>query len=217
MTEALGDPAVGEPSLADLQGPAGNTYDKYETRNPVARFLVTRFLDEVENAVRELAPRSVLDVGCGEGIVTERIARALPEAEVVGLDVADPALLAEWERRKRGNLAFRSGSAYALPYADGSFELVCALEVLEHLERPHDALAELRRVGSRALVMSVPREPVWRVLNFASGRYVRALGNTPGHVNHWSQTGFRRFAALAGDVVRVRAPFPWTVGSVAGR
>ncbi|HEV3408520.1 MAG TPA: class I SAM-dependent methyltransferase, partial [Gaiellaceae bacterium] len=179
MTEATG--------LSDLQGPAGNTYDKYGTRNPVARYLVERFLRAVDEAVGELSPRSVLDAGCGEGTVTERIARRLPDASVVGLDVGDPGLLAQWGERAGGNLTFHAGSAYSLPYADGAFELACALEVLEHLERPAAGLDELARVSSRALVVSVPREPLWRVLNVASGRYVRARGNTPGHVNHWSR------------------------------
>ena len=207
MTEATG--------LSDLQGPAGNTYDKYGTRNPVARFLVQRFLRAVDDAVADVAPTSVLDAGCGEGTVTERIARLLPDAAVVGLDVGDPRLVAEWEERRRDNLVFHAGSAYALPYPDGAFELVCALEVLEHLERPAAGLEELARVSSRALVLSVPREPLWRALNVASGRYVRALGNTPGHVNHWSRGEFARFAARAGRVRRVQTPLPWTVVTVA--
>jgi ubiquinone/menaquinone biosynthesis C-methylase UbiE len=203
-----------EGSLADLQGPAGNTYDKYGTRNPVARLLVGRFLAAVEESVRETRPGSLLDVGCGEGIVTERLARAFPSTRVVGVDVADPALLDEWEGRGAPNLGFAPGSAYALPYADGEFEVVTAFEVLEHLERPGDALAELARVAGRALVLSVPREPWWRATNALSGRYVRALGNTPGHVNHWTRGGFRRFARGAGDVTRVRSPYPWTVVTV---
>jgi 2-polyprenyl-3-methyl-5-hydroxy-6-metoxy-1,4-benzoquinol methylase len=206
---------AGDASLADLQGPAGNTYDKYGTKNPVARFLVGRFLAVVEQAVSELRPRSLLDIGCGEGIVTERLARAVPAAEVVGLDVADPGLVAEWARRRGVNVDFRAGSAYALPFGDDAFDVVCALEVLEHLERPDDALAEMRRVAARAVVASVPREPVWRVANVLSGRYVGALGNTPGHVNHWSKGAFRRFAASSGEVAAVRTPFPWTVVTVA--
>ena len=207
MTEATG--------LSDLQGPAGNTYDKYGTRNPVARFLVARFLRAVDEAVAEVAPSSVLDAGCGEGTVTARVARLLPRATVVGLDVGDPRLVAEWDERAGENLVFHSGSAYSLPYPDGAFELVCALEVLEHLDRPADGLDELARVSSRALVLSVPREPLWRALNVASGRYVRALGNTPGHVNHWSRRDFIRFASRAGNVRRVRTPLPWTVVTVA--
>ena len=206
---------TGEGSLADLQGPAGNTYDKYGTKNPVARFLVARFLAAVDAAVAEVGPRTVLDAGCGEGVVTERIAEALPDARVVGLDVADPGLRAAWQARGGPRLEFRPGSAYELPFPDRAFELVCALEVLEHLERPAEAIAELRRVASRALVLSVPREPVWRATNVLTGRYVRALGNTPGHVNHWSRDAFCRFAGGAGAVVRVRTPFPWTVVTVA--
>ena len=201
-------------TLADLQGPAGNTYDKYATRNPLARALVARFLTSVDAAVDEVRPASVLDAGCGEGVVTERIARRLPGAPVVGLDVEDKALAAEWRGRASDNLSFRPGSAYELPFAEGSFELVCALEVLEHLERPADGLAELARVASRALLLSVPREPLWRALNVISLRYVRDLGNTPGHVNHWSRGDFIRFTSQAGEVAAVRTPLPWTIVTV---
>lgn len=198
-------------SLADLQGPAGNTYDKYGTRNPVARVLVGRFLAAVQESVGELRPDSLLDVGCGEGIVTERLARAFPSTRVVGVDVADPSLLEEWEARRAPNLGFAPGSAYALPYEDDEFEVVTAFEVLEHLERPGEALAELARVAGRALVLSVPREPWWRVTNALSGRYVRDLGNTPGHVNHWSKQSFVRLLARHGEVIERRSPFPWTM------
>jgi ubiquinone/menaquinone biosynthesis C-methylase UbiE len=203
-----------EAGLADLQGPAGNVYDKYGTRNPVARLLVDRFLRAVDEAVREVAGARILDVGCGEGVVSERVARLLPAGQVLGVDVDDPGLRSEWERRQGGNLAFETGSAYSLPHEDGSFDLVCAFEVLEHLERPSEALGELARVGAQHLVLSVPREPLWRVLNVLSGRYVRALGNTPGHVNHWSREAFVRFAGEAGTVVRVRTPPPWTIVTV---
>ena len=47
--------------------------------------------------------------------------------------------------------------------------------------------------SSRWLLVSVPREPLWRGLNLARGSYLRELGNTPGHLNHWSK---RRFASL---------------------
>jgi ubiquinone/menaquinone biosynthesis C-methylase UbiE len=173
--------------------------------------VVGRFLSVVDRAVAGTAPASVLDVGCGEGVVTARLAALLPQAAVEGLDVGDPALAEEWARRAGGNLSFRAGSAYALPHADRSVDTVCAHEVLEHLERPEAALAELVRVARRAVVVSTPREPLWRAANMLSGRYLRDLGNTPGHVNHFSRRGLTALAGRAGPVRGVWSPLPWTI------
>ena len=149
-------------------------------------------------------------MGCGEGIVTERIARQTG-VPTVGVDLADDRLRAEWSRRDAAQLSFAVASAYSLPYDDASFDCVCALEVLEHLERPREALAELTRVTRRALVVSVPREPLWRASHVLAGRDVRALGNTPGHVNHWTPRAFRRLVSEYGVVTSSARPFPWTV------
>jgi 2-polyprenyl-3-methyl-5-hydroxy-6-metoxy-1,4-benzoquinol methylase len=160
--------------------------------------------------VRTAAPTSVLDVGCGEGVVTERIATSTG-AETVGVDLGTDELQAEWRRREGDRLSFRPASAYDLPFEEGSFDLVCALEVLEHLERPRDALAELARVARGAVLVSVPREPLWRISHLLALQDVRSLGNTPGHVNHWSARAFEELVSGYGRVVRVRKPFPWTV------
>ena len=205
---------MSDATLGDLQGPAGNTYDKYETKNPVARHLVGGFLKELDAQVRWSSAASVLDVGCGEGIGTVRMAGVLPEARVVGLDVADPGLLAEWEKRAHEKIEFVAGSAYDLPFADDSFDLVSAIEVFEHLERPERALIEMARVSRRGILLSVPWEPVWRGMNMAAGRYLKAYGNTPGHINHWTRRQFVALAGTAGEVVAVRRPFPWTMVAV---
>jgi ubiquinone/menaquinone biosynthesis C-methylase UbiE len=198
-------------TLDDLQGPAGNSFDKYGSGNPVVRRLMERFLGELDGLVTLSGASSLLDVGCGEGIVTERMAALLPEAKVVGLDVADPALLPHWERRRTGQLEFVAGSAYDLEYEDGAFDVCSAIEVFEHLERPERALAEMARVARRAVILSVPWEPVWRAGNMATGRYLKEYGNTPGHINHWTRKAFTSFAGRAGTVVSVRSPFPWTI------
>jgi SAM-dependent methyltransferase len=162
----------------DFVGPIGNASPKYEAGNPVVRHLLHRFLCRVDEAVAELRPTAVLDVGCGEGVVTERLANGLAPAKVLGLDADEDHLKAEWKSRSAPNLSFTTGSAYDLPFEDGSFDLVCCIEVLEHLERPRDALAEMSRVAGRALLLSVPNEPGWRISHLLAGRNVRALGNT---------------------------------------
>jgi hypothetical protein len=51
---------------------------------------------------------------------------------------------------------------------------------------------------------------VFRGCNLVAGRYVRDLGNTPGHLNHWSRRGFVRFVSQVAEVQEVTSPFPWT-------
>lgn len=198
------------PRPTDFVGPTGNATNKYGTQNPLLRSLLERFLREIDRAVTTVGPSSILDVGCGEGVVTERLA-TLTSAPTVGVDLGDELLTSQWSARSRDGLSFSAASAYDLPFDDASFDCVCALEVLEHLERPDDALRELARVARRALVLSVPREPLWRAAHLFAGRDVRSLGNTPGHVNHWSSRGFERLVSEFAHVERVRRPFPWTI------
>jgi 2-polyprenyl-3-methyl-5-hydroxy-6-metoxy-1,4-benzoquinol methylase len=191
--------------------PTGNTYDKYGSANPVVRRLMGRVHRDLGELFALAAPRSVLDVGCGEGVITASWARQLDSGRVVGLDLDDPKLAREWGARSRPNLEFRAARAERLPFADGEFELVAAIETLEHIEAADHALGEMARVASAHLLVSVPREPLWRALNLARGAYLRELGNTPGHVNHWSRRGFQRLLARHGEVLQVRSPPPWTM------
>ncbi|MBV9467198.1 MAG: methyltransferase domain-containing protein, partial [Solirubrobacterales bacterium] len=105
----------------------------------------------------------------------------------------------------------RAAGSEELPFADDEFDLVAAIEVLEHVSEPQRTLAEMQRVARRHLLVSVPHEPLWRVLNVLRGAYLRELGNTPGHRNHWSKRGFVRMMERHGTVVEVRSPFPWTM------
>jgi 2-polyprenyl-3-methyl-5-hydroxy-6-metoxy-1,4-benzoquinol methylase len=189
----------------------GNTYDKYGSQNPVVRRLMAGFGRTLDDLFTTAAPRSLLDVGCGEGMLTHRWAQRLGDGRVVGIDLDDPHLHAEWERRRAPNLEYRVMKAEHLPFADGEFDLATAIEVLEHVPDPEHTVAEMARVASRHLLVSVPREPLWRALNVARGAYLKDLGNTPGHVNHWSKRGFVRMLERHGDVLEARSPFPWTM------
>jgi ubiquinone/menaquinone biosynthesis C-methylase UbiE len=201
MTSASGPAAV----------PTGNTYDKYGSTNPVVRRLMAGFERTLDELFTAATPESVLDVGCGEGVLTTRWADRLDGGRVVGIDLEDETLAAEWERRRRPNLEFQTVDGRELPFADGEFDLVAAIEALEHITDPERTVAEMARVARRHLLVSVPNEPLWRMLNVARGAYVRELGNTPGHVNHWSRRGFAMLLERHGEVVATRSPFPWTM------
>ncbi len=191
--------------------PTGNTFDKYGSTNPVVRRLMAGFEGTLAELFGQAAPQSVLDVGCGEGVLTHQWATQLGEKRIVGIDLDDDKLKAEWETRRRPNLEYRTIPAENLPFADGEFDLACAIEVLEHVPDPEHTVAEMARVASGHLLVSVPREPLWRMLNMARGAYLKDLGNTPGHVNHWSKRSFVRLLSQHGDVVEKRSPFPWTM------
>jgi 2-polyprenyl-3-methyl-5-hydroxy-6-metoxy-1,4-benzoquinol methylase len=206
MTEA---PITGAP------GPTGNTYDKYGSTNPVVRRLMSGFERTLNELFAIAAPASVLDVGCGEGVLTARWAQQLDPGRVVGIDFDDPKLTAEWRTRRASNLEFEPMLVEHLGFADGEFDLVAATEVLEHVEDPRRALDEMSRVAGRWLLVSVPHEPLWRALNLARGAYLSDLGNTPGHLNHWTARGFARLLGDYGEVVEARSPFPWTMLLVA--
>ena len=191
--------------------PTGNTYDKYGSTNPVVRRLMRGFDGALDELWAQAVPESVLDVGCGEGVLTERFASRIGTGHVVGVDLEDPKLREEWSRRARPNLEFRTFGGADLPFADNEFDIACALEVLEHVPDPERTLTEMVRVARRHVLVSVPREPMWRALNMLRGAYVRQWGNTPGHVNHWSKPSFCDFANRHGRIAAVRSPFPWTM------
>jgi 2-polyprenyl-3-methyl-5-hydroxy-6-metoxy-1,4-benzoquinol methylase len=190
----------------------GNTYDKYGSTNPVVRRLMARFEGTLDELFTQADPHSLLDVGCGEGVLTHQWAQRLgDERRVVGIDLDDPALHAEWAKRTAPNLEDRVMKAENLPFADGEFDAATAIEVLEHVPDAEHTVAEMARVAKRSLLVSVPREPLWRGLNMARGAYWKDLGNTPGHVNHWSKRSFVALLSRHGEVVQARSPFPWTM------
>lgn len=188
--------------------PTGNTYDKYASANPIERRLMTGFFESLSELLPDQPPKRILEVGAGEGEVAVRVRERFPGVALSVLDLPDPDLGSHW--RELG-LPGLFGSVEALPFPDDFFDLVLGIEMLEHVPDPSRALAELRRVCRGEAIFSVPREPLWRALNMARGKYLGDLGNTPGHIQHWSK---RAFAAEVGShftVTDVRAPLPWTM------
>jgi 2-polyprenyl-3-methyl-5-hydroxy-6-metoxy-1,4-benzoquinol methylase len=190
----------------------GNTFDKYGARNPVVRWMMAGFTGALDELVAQAAPTSIHEIGCGEGYW---VVRMHTQGKVVrGSDFSAHVIaLARENAQQQGIPAdlFEARSIYALRPGDDSADLLVCCEVLEHLDDPVRALEILQKVVTRHLIVSVPNEPLWRALNFARGKYVGSMGNTPGHLQHWSR---RRFIALISryfTVTAVRSPLPWTM------
>lgn len=192
--------------------PAGNYYDKYRTRNPVARVLMSGFLGAFDSLLGECQSiESALEVGCGEGELTIRVAARCPR--ITAFDIA-PEVIKEAKQRlsaSKVQASLRVDSIYNLNANTDSTDLVVCCEVMEHLENPPLALDKLHQVCRKYLITSVPREPLWRALNLARGKYIGAMGNTPGHVQHWSRGAYLRLLQSRFRILQVRSPLPWTM------
>lgn len=189
----------------------GNTYDKYGSTNPMVRRMMAGFEGALDELFALAEPRSLLDVGCGEGVLAHKWAQRLDGRRVVGIDLQEDSIQAGWAQRRAPNLEYQVMRAENLPFAEGEFDVASAIEVLEHVPDPEHTLAEMARCAERHLLVSVPREPLWRMLNMARGAYWADLGNTPGHLNHWSRRTFIDLLSRHGEVAEVRTPFPWTM------
>ena len=145
--------------------------------------------EQVREFVQPEGNERVLDVGTGAGALALALAPAA--AEVVGVDV-EPELLARARQRAPANATFEEADATALPFPDGSFDLVGTLRTLHHVHRPELAVAELARVtrlGGRVLVVD-QLAPVDPLDALAVDRFERA--RDPDHERLISDQDFRQ-------------------------
>lgn len=109
-----------------------------------------------------------LDIGCGGGIVAEEFARL--GCAVTGLDQSEPTLKAARLHAEQTGLSidYRQGTAEALPFADGTFDVVYCCDVLEHVSEPGRVIAESARVlkpGGVYFYCTINRTPVSKFVN----------------------------------------------------
>lgn len=183
---------------------------EYASRNPVTKVLLDNFFNKIHRALQMVpGDQTFLEIGCGAGESFRRI------YEMIAPRHFEVSEYDERYVRKLKETGFPlkviQESVYALDRADASFDCVIMLEVLEHLKDYELALNEIFRVARRHVILSVPHEPLWRIMNLLRGRYRCAWGNTPGHVNHWSVPRFTKLIARFGRVRKIYTPLPWII------
>jgi 2-polyprenyl-3-methyl-5-hydroxy-6-metoxy-1,4-benzoquinol methylase len=190
----------------------GNAYDKYGSRNPIVKWMMSGFESALSEFVSKASPDSIHEIGCGEGYWVLRWNEQGMSAR--GCDFSKGVIEIARENAINRGLSpslFESRSIYNLDAAQDSADLVVCCEVLEHLENPEAGLQALQRVTKQHLIISVPQEPLWCALNLVRGKYITRWGNTPGHIQHWSKSGFVQLVSQYFEVVETRSPLPWTM------
>jgi 2-polyprenyl-6-hydroxyphenyl methylase / 3-demethylubiquinone-9 3-methyltransferase len=86
----------------------------------------------------------ILDVGCGAGFLSNELARS--DLQVTAIDISDESIKVATKHDFTGSVRYQVADAYHLPFADCSFDIVTAMDFLEHVERPGDVIREVSRV-----------------------------------------------------------------------
>lgn len=184
-------------------------HEKYQDTNPISKYLVAGFFHAISDLYSKIEVDVIIDAGCGEGMVLKSLEDRVKSKKCYAIDL-DPK---EVDDAKR-NIPFcnvRIGSIYEAPFEDNFADLVICSEVLEHLAHPEKALDELHRITNTYAILSVPKEPLWRIMNVARCKYLASFGNTPDHRNHWSMRAFKKFVSPRFSIIDTKNPPPWNV------
>lgn len=183
-------------------------YLKHQSKNPLQRFLIKNFNKSLISLIEPLSPKTILDVGCGEGFILNELTLKHVGQKIEGVDNSKTAL--SLGKKLFPRLSLKYADIYHLPYQNNSFDLVVCLEVLEHLKNPEKALDEILRVSKGSVIISVPNEPFFRISNLLRGKNLARWGNDTQHINHWNPSSFKEFLKKQGVSSRqIKFPFPW--------
>ncbi|MCO6430843.1 MAG: class I SAM-dependent methyltransferase [Deltaproteobacteria bacterium] len=189
---------------------AGNYFDKYSSRNWFHRILISGFLKVLEEMVETSKARTIFECGCGEGYLSLHLLKRGYKVEGCDLDQTVVGIANSRAESEGFGTPFHAKSIYDLEPLSPAPDLVMACEVLEHLEDPAAAVERIRQITAEWAIFSVPNEPIWRILNVLRLRYLARLGNTPGHIQHWTPRQFANLISKYFHVVDIRKPLPWT-------
>lgn len=165
-----------------------------------------------EPLVRRYAATDILDVGCGTGEITSRLASVFPGARIVGVDLIDAHLALARQRYAAlaARVEFRHGDAFELPFGARSFDLVVCRHLLQAVPHAEKVLAEMVRVARPGATLHVipedydmifahpTRLDVQAFWHAAPRAYERATGTDL----HIGRTIFHHLRALPVDDIR---------------
>ncbi len=160
----------------------------YSNGRKLSARLAMRRHTEAMLALTDFRDRRVLDVGCGDGTYTVELYEEGRPALVEGIDIAAAAIEAARTLCGDRRIQFRVGSAYELPYASDTFDVVCLRGVLHHMDQPWDAIKEALRVAPAIVVVEPNGYSLARKMLECASRYHREHNEksfSPNQLRKW--------------------------------
>jgi ubiquinone/menaquinone biosynthesis C-methylase UbiE len=133
---------------------------------------------------------AILDIGCGEGIMLEKLIKRYPNKNITGLDT----MLENVQIGSKYGLPIQLGDIYQLDFPENSIDLVILMEVIEHLLDPDTAINEIHRIlkpGGK-LVTVFPNDAAFIIARIFTLKFKEAAYD-PGHQKQWTHREIRRF------------------------
>ena len=185
----------------------GNYYNKFESKKFIEKLLVNRYKYSFIKTIRGLNISTCFEIGSGEGNILQLVENNFLLKLIIGSDIDFDLIHEDKIRNKSRNRLICD--AHFLPIGIKKIDLLLACEVLEHLSEPQLFLEECSRIDARYFFFTIPNEPLWRLLNILRLKYIKDLGNTPGHMNHWSKNKIRQLISRYLDVKDLFFVQPW--------
>ena len=152
----------------------------YNGKNPIVRYVFSKRLELISEILPEKPSLKILDAGCGEGHLIERLIKKLKQHSYTGVDITDIALMKA--KKRCPSAIIQKMDLYHLDFPDNSFDIVICTEVLEHLSDYSTAIKELKRVLKHggSLIITFPNEKLWTLARIL---LLRRPIKVPDHIN----------------------------------
>jgi len=183
---------------------------KYTSRNLLVRFAIKNFLFKIDRILNDKQFRHVIDVGCGEGFVSQHLQKVFQDQiRIHGIDRNQQALRIAGSMQACHGLI--QGDIMQLPVKNNTVDLVLCTEVLEHITRVETALQEIKRITRDYCLLSVPSEYLFRFCRLLGLKNINGFGRHPQHIQVFTKKSFRRIVSRHFHVERIEFSFPWLI------
>lgn len=148
----------------------------------------------------------IVDIGCGEGILMEKIIQRLPDVKVFGIDPSPENV----SICKKHGLEIYTGSVYELPLDNESVDCVLFIEVIEHLDHEGLAIKEIIRVLKRngTLILLFPHDRVFKLARLLTFKFKEAFYDA-GHMKQWNPKAMERLLGSMGFKIILKKNLPF--------